>query len=74
MNFNEICALFGGQTATARELGLKSARHVRRVCAGSPVPEKWIETLKQKAVVRAQQLTDFSEENNGITINKRKKQ
>lgn len=65
MNFKQICALFGGQTATARELGLKSARHVRRVCAGSPVPQKWIETLKQKAVVRAQELTDFAEEVDG---------
>lgn len=63
MTFRQICALFGGQTATAKELGLKSARHVRRVCAGEPIPQKWIIRLQERAKIRAQELLDFSKNN-----------
>ena len=62
MTFNQICALFGGQTATSRALGLKSARHVRRVCAGTaPMPEWWLDFLRGEARKRALELIDFAD-------------
>ena len=57
-----ITAIFGGQTATARILGLKSARHVRRVCAGTaPMPEWWVPRLKKYAREHARELIEFAE-------------
>ena len=60
--FKEICTLFGGQSETARLLGLKSARRVRRVIKGEcPLNPKWIETLKVIAIEKAGDLMEFSE-------------
>ena len=62
MAFRQICNLFGGQTATAKVLGLKSARQVRRVCAGTnPVPKSWFGVLQKEAKIRAGELLVFSQ-------------
>lgn len=61
MDFREICGLFGGQTATAKVLGLKSARQVRRVCAGTnATPKSWMIILKKAAIEKAKELVEFS--------------
>lgn len=63
MNFKKICALFGGSTATARLLRLKSTRHIRRVIADKePVPEYWIMELKQHAQDIGRKLIEWSED------------
>ena len=63
MTFKQICALFGGPTATARLLRLKSNRHLRRVVAGKdPVPEYWIQELKKHAREIGWELVKWSEE------------
>lgn len=62
MTPTQLTALFGGQTATARILGLKSARHVRRVCAGTaPMPDWWVDKLKTEARKRAIELSAFAD-------------
>lgn len=46
----------------SRILGLKSARHVRRVCAGTaPMPEWWVPRLKEYAREHARELIEFAE-------------
>ena len=62
MTFRRICNLFGGQTATSKVLGLKSARQVRRVCAGTnPVPKSWHGKLQVAAKSKIFDLQKFIE-------------
>tara|TARA_R110001606_G_C15140160_1_gene624449 strand:+ start:525 stop:734 length:210 start_codon:yes stop_codon:yes gene_type:complete len=60
--FRELCTLLGGQSETARLLGLSASRNLRKVIKGDlKVPAHWIENLKPIALEKSKQLIKFYE-------------
>jgi len=39
-----------GQTPFAKALGFTSARYIRKVVVGEPIPIDWLATIKKKAI------------------------
>ena len=61
--FKEICILLGGQSETARLLGLSASRNLRKVIKGDlKVPQHWVEKLKVIALEKSKKLIEFSKE------------
>ena len=61
--FKELCTLLGGQSETARLLGLLASRNLRKVIKGDlKVPPHCIEKLKIIALEKSKKLIEFSKE------------